>query len=105
MQSTWRSFAGIGIVLVVIVGSATVPFASQTMDAGRGAYAQEQKHSTAKRIYIWTRARIAAANKRWAQNKEKFASCSEQLQQKQKKRRLLPHNQADFMQDCMNRNP
>jgi hypothetical protein len=105
MHSTLRALARISIVLIVTVGSAPVPFASQTTDAGRGTYAQEQSPSGPKRIYIWTRARIAAANKRWAKNKEKFSGCAEQLQQEQKKRRLRPHGQADFMQDCMNRNP
>lgn len=111
MHSIQRFSGMIGIILIAIIGSIAAPSASPARDLGHDAYAQEQKSPTTKQIYIWTRARIAAANKRWAQDKEKFAYCSEQLKQeqsirqKQNKRRLMTHGQADFMQDCMNRNP
>jgi hypothetical protein len=105
MHKTSRLFATVCIALAAAVGSSAVPSALQITDAGGGAHAQEPNRTAQKRIYIWTRARIAAANKHWAKDAEKYSFCSEQLQQKQKKRRLGLHAQADFMQDCMNRLP
>jgi hypothetical protein len=107
MHNMRRIFAVMGIVLIAIIAGIAPPSVSPAISAESGANAPEQKPSITKRVHIWTRARIAAANKRWAQNKDKFAQCSEQLKQEQSarrernKRQLMLHAQADFMQDCM----
>jgi len=67
--------------------------------------AQAETASTTKRVTRWTRERLDAAKKRWAQNEMKFADCSRQLDEKKKAKRLSLHNQGHFLNDCMRRTP
>jgi hypothetical protein len=69
------------------------------------ARAQAEGVSTTKGVTRWTRERLDAAKKRWAQNQTKFADCSRQLGETKKAKRLSLHDQGHFLDDCMRRAP
>lgn len=97
-----------GIVLFATVGIGSVSAQTATSVAGPRlesfAQAQAEDSSVGTRVVTWTREKLAAAKKRWAQDKEKFGDCSKQLDTQQKLKRLSLHQQGHFLQKCMSRN-
>jgi len=61
------------------------PAAAQTPAASSSTAAP--KATSVAKIKSWTRARLDAAKKRWAEDNAKFAACSNQLAEQQKPRR------------------
>ena len=57
--------------------------------------------SRSERVKVWTKQRLDAAKKRWAQNKEKFRDCSLKLDEEKKKKRMSLHAQGHFLDTCM----
>ena len=102
MHQAQRLVGAMCVGLVVIAGGSTHGLASTP---ALEAFAQAASEPVTTRVKTWTRARLAAAQKRWAQNREKFADCSRQLGDlKTTKRRLPLHDRGHFLQECMNRN-
>ena len=93
--------------VAAIVTLASVPGQSVAAAANSGleAFAQAEQQSMTTRVKTWTRARLAAAQKRWALNKENFSDCSKQLGEQKKAKRLSIHQQGHFLDACMNRKP
>ena len=71
----------------------------ETLEKGTG------KPSMRTRVKKWTRERIAAAKKRWAEDKDKFAECQRHLAETRKTKRLSVYRQVDFLEHCMIRQP
>ena len=103
-MSNWRrSFAAMGILLIATIGVA----AQTAAPAARPnqATAQAENPSAGTRVKSWTRSKLDAAKKRWAQNQEKFSDCQKQLEERQKIKRLSLHNQGHFLEQCMLQKP
>lgn len=93
-------------LLVAAVGLAGmmfshVPATAQTPAASSATEAPKTTTTTK----TWTRARLEAAKKHWAEDNAKFADCSKQLADQKNAKRLSLHRQGHFLQDCMNRKP
>jgi hypothetical protein len=97
---SWLLAAAVGLAGIV---SPQAPASAQTPAASSSSEAP--KTTSAAKIKTWTRARLAAAKKRWAEDNAKFADCSKQLAEQEKVKRLSLHAQGHFLQDCMNRKP
>jgi hypothetical protein len=92
-----------GVVLMVSFGSTSSHAVASTAHSGLQAYAQATQPPVTTGVKTWTRSRLAAAQKRWAQNQEKFSDCSKQLAEAQKKKRLSIHDRGHFLEGCMYR--
>ena len=57
--------------------------------------------SIATRVKKWTRARIAAAKKHWAEDQGKFDECQRRLAEILQTRRLSLQKRVDFLEHCM----
>ena len=57
--------------------------------------------SMGTRVKKWSRAQIAAAKKRWAEDKEKFDECQRKLVETLQMQRLSLHKRVDFLERCM----
>jgi len=103
MRLRYTHFALWTVFVFAMYNSTGVQPARASADAIFEALAQAE--STTKRVTRWTRERLDAAKKRWAQNEMKFADCSRQLDEKMKTKRLSLHKQGHFLDDCMRRMP
>jgi len=102
-MSNWRRLLGVvGILLVATIGSASTQTATPSQSQ---ISTPAPKPSAGTRVMIWTRAKLDAAKKRWAQNEQKFTDCQKQLGEKQKVKRLSLHNQGHFLENCMSQRP
>jgi len=63
--------------------------------------AETRSPSMGTRVEKWTRARIAATKKRWAEDKEKFDECQRRLAETLQTQRLSLHKRLDFLERCM----
>jgi hypothetical protein len=84
---------------VGLAGIVSAPAVAQTPSSSTAA------PKTTAKIATWTRARLAAAKKRWAEDNAKFTDCSKQLADQQKVKRLSLHRQGHFLQECMTKKP
>ena len=66
---------------------------------------KSSKTAVRTRVHKWTRERIAAAKKRWAEDQEKFADCQRRLAEVRKTKRLSVYRQVDFLEHCMIKKP
>jgi len=57
--------------------------------------------SMGTRLKKWTRARIPAAKKRWAEDKEKFDECQRRLAATLQMQRFSLQKRLDFLERCM----
>jgi len=96
----WLLAAAVGLAGII---STQAPATAQTPAASSSSEAS--KPTAASKIKTWTRARLAAAKKRWAEDNAKFTDCSKQLAEQQKAKRLSLRAQGHFLQDCMNLKP
>ena len=104
MHGVRRLLAAAGMVVLAAVGSEAAQ-TSVPANAGLLSFAQADKPSTATRFKTWTRAKLDAAKKRWAEDNAKFTACQTQLLEQRKTKRLSLHKQGHFLQDCMLRKP
>ena len=95
----------VGLVLFAVIAIGAGQKAALAAGSGIEAFAQAAKPSAGTQAATWTREKLAAAKKRWAENKEKFSDCSKQLGNQQKEKRLSMHDQGHFLQNCMSKKP
>jgi len=83
--------AAMSVALVATIGTASM------------AVAQPEKPRVSERVGIWTRTQFEAAQKRWAEDQQRFIACSHKLdeEKKMRKRRMTYHRQADVLGACM----
>jgi hypothetical protein len=103
MLNVQRVLGVAGVVLMASFGSMSSQAVASTAHSGLQAYAQAAQPSATTGVKTWTRSRLAAAQKRWAQNQEKFSDCTKQLAEAQKKKRLSIHDRGHFLEGCMYR--
>src|SRR5215831_13294856 len=53
----------------------------------------------------WTQEKIAAAKKRWAEDKKQFDECQQRLADTRKTKQLSVYSQIDFLEHCMTGQP
>jgi hypothetical protein len=83
----------------------SVPAIAAPFSDGLQAFAQAEQETVTKKVSRWTKARLEAAKKRWAQNREKFSACNAKLAEAQKTKRMTVHNQGHFLEACMRAKP
>jgi hypothetical protein len=105
MLNLQRCLIVAGIAVTAALVSVPKQSALAGVDSSLEAFAQGEQQPVTTRVKTWTRARLAAAQKQWALNKEKFADCSRQLGEQKKSKRLSIHEQGHFLDACMKRNP
>lgn len=101
MRLSRSSIAAAAIAAGILAG---IPNAS-VADPVSEPLAQAQRETVPQKAKAWTRARMAAAKKRWAANKEKFAACTTELREEQTKRKISTYRQVLFLESCMKRKP
>jgi len=104
MHGVRRLLAAAGVVMLATVGSTAAQTSAPT-NVGLQSFAQADKPSTVTRVKTWTRAKLEAAKKRWAEDNAKFTDCQKQLLEQRKTKRLSLRKQGDFLQACMLRKP
>lgn len=94
-----------GLVIVAILEiNVGVHEAGPIMSLGTTALAQSQNETVVSRFSRWTRARLQAAKKHWAQHEQWFSECNRELENlKKSDRRISYDGQAHFLQTCMRR--
>ena len=102
MANLQRLVGVVGILLVATIGSALAQATSPVSPSQ--ASTQPDNPSAGARVKAWTRSKLDAAKKQWAQNEAKFTDCQKQLGDKQKVKRLSLHNQGHFLEKCMSQN-
>ena len=105
MRSVQKFLVVAALTTIATVGSARLQSIEAAANSGLESFAQAERPPVMTRVTTWTRARLAAAQKRWALNKEKFSDCSKQLADQKKTKRLSIHKQGHFLEACMNRSP
>jgi len=71
---------------------------------GRDALAQTQSDTAASRFGRWTRARLQAAKKHWAEHEQWFSECNRELESvKKSAKRMSYDRQAHFLEQCIRR--
>jgi lysyl-tRNA synthetase class I len=105
MRGVRQLLGVVGIAFIATIGIVLAQSAAPAASSGLKAFAQANERSVTTRVTTWTRARLAAAKKRWAQNQEKFSECVRRLDEQQKAKRLSLHNQGHFLDNCMSQNP
>jgi len=108
MRGGRRMLTAMGVAAVVSLGGMTVQAADPIADVAKQSFAQAQpaeKPSMATRVKTWTRAKLEAAKKRWADDKAKFEGCQAQLIEARKSKRMSIYKQGDFLEHCMNQKP
>ena len=101
-----RYFFLCGIGALVLICPLTEQSAAATESPGLQSQAQSDKQSTTERVRRWTKDRLEAAKKHWAEDQKKFSDCSKKLDElKKTKRRLSFHRQGHFLEKCMRENP
>ena len=63
--------------------------------------AQAGEPAVSGRVSRWTRAKLEAARKRWAENRARFKECVVELDALKKKQRMSYDSQGHFLQRCM----
>ena len=105
VMSNWRQLLGVmGVLLIATSGGVAAQTNTPATNAPQ-ATGQAENPSAGTRVKSWTRSKLDAAKKRWAQNQEKFSDCQKQLAERQNVKRLSLHNQGHFLEQCMLRKP
>ena len=105
MRSVQKFLIAASVAAIATLASVPGRSVSAAANSGLEAFAQAEQQSVTTRVKTWTRARLAAAQKRWALDKEKFSDCSKQLGEQKKAKPLSIHQQGHFLDACMNRKP
>jgi hypothetical protein len=105
MRSVQTFLVVAALTTIATLGSAPVQSVEAAANSGLESFAQAEQQPVTTRVKTWTRARLAAAQKQWALNKEKFSDCSKQLGDQKKTKRISIHDQGHFLDACMKRSP
>ena len=105
MHGLARLIAAAGVIIIASAASLSAQPAGAAANSGPEAFAQADKPAITARVKTWTRARLEAAKKRWAEDQQKFSDCQRQLDEQRKTKQLSLHKQGDFLQRCMIRKP
>ena len=100
MSNSRRLLGAMGVLLITTIGGVAAQTAIPAVSPNQ-ATAQAENSSAGTQVKSWTRSKLDAAKKRWAQNQEKFTDCQKQLGERQKVKRLSLHNQGHFLEKCM----
>jgi len=100
MPNRQRTFGAIGILLIATTSGVSAQTVAPAARPDQ-AIVQIENPPAGTRVKVWTRSKLDAAKKRWAQNQEKFSDCQKQLGERQKVKRLSLHNQGHFLEQCM----
>ena len=103
MSNSRRLLGAMGILLITTIGGVAAQTAIPAVSPNQATAAQAENSSAGTRVKSWTRSKLDAAKKRWAQNQEKFTDCQKQLGERQKVKQLSLHNQGHFLEKCMSR--
>jgi hypothetical protein len=96
--------AAVGLLFVVALClDMTAPKSGPKITIASTAFAQAQNETVTSRVKRWTRARLEAAKKHWANDQQWFSECTSELNElkKKSKRRLSYHRQGHFLEQCM----
>jgi hypothetical protein len=96
--------AVIGLSFAVALGfDVTGPESARSIAVGSSAFAQAEKGTVTGRVKRWTRARLEAAKKHWAEDQQRFSECTREWDDVKKKsaRRMSYHRQGHFLEQCM----
>ena len=105
MMQRSRYFFLCGIGALVFIGPLTKQSATAAENPGLQSQTQSDKEATTARVKRWTKDRLEAAKKHWAEDQKKFSDCSKKLDElKKTKRRLSFHRQGHFLEKCMREN-
>jgi hypothetical protein len=90
------------IALLLGLSSALAePAAIPRSDVALRVAAQAGEPSVTSRVSRWTRTKLEAAKKRWAENRARFKECVVELDALKKKQRMSYDSQGHFLQRCM----
>jgi hypothetical protein len=96
--------AVIGLFIVIALGvNVAVQESGPTITIASSALAQAENGTVTSRVMRWTRARLEAAKKHWAEDQQRFSECTRELDGIKKKsgRRMSYHRQGHFLEKCM----
>lgn len=101
-----RHVRGAAIWLSIVLGlsiNATNRVSGLTITMTSTAFAQAENGTVTSRFKRWTRARLEAAKKHWAEDQQRFSECIKELDDLKKKssRRMSYHRQGHFLDKCM----
>lgn len=98
-----RVLKTVSVLLIATIGPASAQLTTPGGNAKKESFAQTENAPVTNRVKTWTRARLATAKKRWAQNQDQFAACSKRLAEQEKINRPSLHERGHILQRCMNR--
>ena len=90
---------------VALAGTVSTQVPAMAENPATPAATEAPKAKASGTVRTWTRARLDAAKKRWAEDNAKFTDCSKQLEEQKKIKKLPLRVQGQFLQDCMARKP
>jgi hypothetical protein len=94
-----------GFGALVVVCPLTPLSVTAAESPGLQSLAQADKGATTTRVKRWTKDRLEAAKKYWAEDQAKFFNCSYKLDElKKSTRRMSFHKQGHFLEKCMREN-
>ena len=101
MRYLQRGAVGLLVVIVLCLNVA-IRGSALTITLGAVALAQAENGTKTGRFTRWTRERLEAAKKHWAEDQQRFLECSNELDDaKKKNRRMSYHRQGHFLEKCM----
>jgi hypothetical protein len=93
-----------GVLMVAALGISIDIQETRPAIGVRAAVAQTESKTLTSRVGRWTRARLQAAKKHWAEHERWFSECSRELESlKKSAKRVSYDRQAHFLEDCMRR--
>lgn len=111
MPYLFRGLAGILVAAAALGGDVVVRETGLSISAVSVAVAQQTETngngSVTGRVKRWTRERLEAAKKHWAEDNQRFSACVKELDEMKAKsqKRISYHRQGHFLDDCMRRKP
>ena len=96
--------AVIGLSFAVALGlDVTGPESARSIAIASSAFAQAENGAVTGRVKRWTRARLEAAKKHWAEDQQRFSECARELDEMKRKsgKRMSYHQQGHFLEQCM----
>jgi len=94
----------IGLAIVIAIGlTAGSQEAGSTLAITSSAFAQAENGTVTSRVKRWTRARLEAAKRHWAEDQQRFSECTRELDDRKRTsgRRMSYHRQGHFLEQCM----
>ncbi len=100
----YRRGAIVGLSMVITLGiNVTVQEPTPSIAMISSAYAQAENGTVSGRVKRWTRTRLEAAKKHWAEDQKRFSECTNEWEDMKKKsrKRTSYHQQGHFLEQCM----